>query len=108
MFMSEAIQEFGFDCKIRKLSPKTITNYQKQLKYLQRYLDSEFGVKEVEAIKSLHIKQFLSMKDDQGCKARYINGLLKMFKTFFNCNCSVDLESKEEGEPLCPLRGHLP
>ena len=84
MFMSEAIQEFGFDCKIRKLSPKTITNYQKQLKYLQRYLDSEFGVKEVEAIKSLHIKQFLSMKDDQGCKARYINDLLKVFKTFFN------------------------
>ena len=73
MFMSEAIQEFGFDCKIRKLSPKTITNYQKQLKYLQRYLDSEFGVKEVKAIKSLHIKQFLSMKDDQGCKARYSN-----------------------------------
>ena len=71
MFMSEAIQEFGFDCKIRKLSPKTIANYQKQMKYLQRYLDNEFGVKEVEGIKSVHIKQFLSMKDDQGCKARY-------------------------------------
>ena len=54
MFMSEAITEFGFDCKIRKLSPKTITNYQKQLKYLQRYLESEFGVKEVDAIKSIH------------------------------------------------------
>lgn len=84
MFMSEAIQEFGFDCKIRKLSPKTISNYQKQLKYLQRYMDSEFGVKEVEAIKSIHIKQFLAMKDDQGRKARYINDLLKVFKTFFN------------------------
>ncbi len=72
MFMSEAITEFGFDCKIRKLSPKTIPNYQKQLKYLQRYLDSEFGVKEVDAIKSIHIKQFLAMKDDQGRKARYI------------------------------------
>ena len=55
MFMSEAITEFGFDCKIRKLSPKTITYYQKQLKYLQRYLESEFGVKEVDAIKSIHI-----------------------------------------------------
>ena len=84
MFMSEAITEFGFDCKIRKLSPKTITNYQKQLKYLQRYLESEFGVKEVDAIKSIHIKQFLAMKDDQGRKARYINDLLKVFKTFFN------------------------
>ena len=70
--MDEAIQEFGFDCKIRKLSPKTISNYQKQLKYLQRYLDSEFKIRDVEKIKSLHIKQFLAMKDDQGCKARYI------------------------------------
>ena len=73
MFMSEAITEFGFDCKIRKLSSKTITNYQKQLKYLQRYLESEFGVKEVDAIKSIHIKQFLAMKDDQGRKARYVS-----------------------------------
>ena len=52
MTMAEAIQEFGFDCKIRKLSPKTIANYQKQVKYLQRYLGNELGVTEVEAIKS--------------------------------------------------------
>ena len=32
-----AIQEFRFDCKIRKLSPKTIDNYRKQLEYLHRY-----------------------------------------------------------------------
>ena len=61
MNMTEAIQEFGFDCKIRKLSPKTISNYQKQLKYLQRYLESEFGLSEVDAIKSIHIKHFLAL-----------------------------------------------
>ena len=33
MTMTDGIQEFGFDCKIRKLSQKTISNYQKQLKY---------------------------------------------------------------------------
>ena len=37
MEINAVIQEFGFDCKIRKLSPKTIENYQKQLTYLQRY-----------------------------------------------------------------------
>ena len=26
----------------------------------------------------------------------------------FLCNCSVNMEPKEEGEPLRPLRGHLP
>ena len=34
MTLDEAIQEFEFDCKIRHLSPKTIDNYKKQLRYL--------------------------------------------------------------------------
>ena len=33
MTLDEAIQEFEFDCKIRHLSPKTIDNYKKQLRY---------------------------------------------------------------------------
>ncbi len=32
MRFSEAIQVFGFDCRARKLSDKTISNYQKQLR----------------------------------------------------------------------------
>ena len=36
MRFSEAIQEFGFDCRARKLSDKTISNYQKQLRYWKR------------------------------------------------------------------------
>lgn len=32
MKMDDAIVEFGFDCKVRKLSDKTVANYQKQLR----------------------------------------------------------------------------
>ena len=39
MHFSDAITEYCFDCKVRKLSPKSISNYQKQLKYLQRYME---------------------------------------------------------------------
>ena len=85
MYFSIAIQEFGFDCKIRKLSPKTIHNYRKQLLYLQRYLTAEHDITDVEDVRSFHIKQFLDVMDDKGRKARYINDLLKVFKTFFNC-----------------------
>lgn len=84
MLFEDAITEFGFDCKVRKLSPKTISNYQKQIRYLHRYLMAEFKVNEVELVKGYHIKQFLSMMDDKGRKPRYINDLLKAFKTFFN------------------------
>ncbi len=84
MQWSEGIQEFGFDCKVRKLSPKTIDNYSKQLRYFQRYLQSEFDLVEIEQVKAYHIKQFLAWMDDKGRQPRYINDLLKVFKTFFN------------------------
>lgn len=82
MRFSDAITEFGFDCRVRKLSDKTISNYQKQLRYLQRYLEVEYHLCEVEAVRSLHLKQFLVSMDAKGRKPRYINDLLKVFKTF--------------------------
>ena len=84
MKMEDAIVEFGFDCKVRKLSDKTVANYQKQLRYVQKYLKEEFQITEVEEIKSYHIKQFLAMMDDKHRKPRYINDLLKVVKTFLN------------------------
>ena len=33
MIFQDAIVEFGFNCRARKLSVKTIGNYQKQLRY---------------------------------------------------------------------------
>ncbi len=84
MKMEDAIVEFGFDCKVRKLSDKTVANYQKQLRYVQKYLKEEFQITEVEEIKSYHIKQFLAMMDAKHRKPRYINDLLKVVKTFLN------------------------
>ena len=69
---------------MRKLSPKTIDNYSKQLRYFQRYLKSEFELTDVEEVKPYHIKQFLAWMDDKGRQPRYVNDLLKVFKTFFN------------------------
>lgn len=84
MRFKDAILEFGFDCRARKLSDKTISNYQKQLRYLERYLGAEYGITEVEDVRSLHLKEFLVSMDEKGRKPRYINDLLKVFKTFFN------------------------
>ena len=63
MTLDEAIQEFEFDCKIRHLSPKTIENYKKQLRYFERFLGSEFSIASIEDVKPSHIKRFLSMMD---------------------------------------------
>ena len=82
--LDKAAKEFEYDCKIRHLSPKTIDNYGKQLRYLQRFLEKEFSIFSIEDVKPSHIKRFLAMMDDAGRKPQYINDLLKVYKTFFN------------------------
>ena len=63
MYLKDAMTEYSFDCRIRKLSPKTIGNYMKQLRYFQTYLEEVHGITHVEEIKRTHIKHFLSMMD---------------------------------------------
>ena len=71
MQLDDAIVEFGFDCKVRKLSEKTAANYQKQLGYIEKYQKKEFQITKAEEIKPYHIKQFLAMMDDKRRKPRY-------------------------------------
>ena len=82
MTFHDASKEFELDCKVRHLSPKTIDNYTKQLRYLENHLSSEFSVLNIEDVKPAHIKSFMSKMDDAGRKPQYINDLLKVFKTF--------------------------
>ena len=83
MTFHDAIKEFELDCKVRHLSPKTIDNYTKQLRYLENHLSRVFSITNIEDVKPSHIKSFMAMMDDAGRKPQYINDLLKVFKTFF-------------------------
>lgn len=56
MRMEDAIVEFGFDCKVRKLSEKTVANEQKQVRHIEKYLKDEFEMDEVEDIRKWDLK----------------------------------------------------
>ena len=101
MMLDKAAKEFEYDCKIRHLSPKTIDNYGKQLRYLQRFLEKEFSISSIEDVKPSHIKRFLAMMDDAGRKPQYINDLLKVYKTFFNY---LETEGHIESSPAKRIR----
>ena len=94
MYFDDAILEFGFDCKARKLSPKTIDNYRKQLLYLKRYLYDEcrhtfahlqlkngldlYSLSRVMGHESVAITQryLEGIRDDQVIKAAQKSGVL--------------------------------
>ena len=83
MQLRDAIQDFMLECKVRRLVPRTIDNYGKHLRYLTDYLTAEYQVEKLEEVRSAHIKKFLLMKEEQGCKPHYINDLLKASRLSF-------------------------
>lgn len=84
MFLKDTITEYIYDCRIRKLSPRTVDNYTKQLGYFSKYLEDNYAVVHLESVKRTHVKAFLGMMDEKGRKPQYINDLLQVFRTFFN------------------------
>ena len=84
MLMEELAKEFILDCKVRNLAPRTVRNYEKQLSYFTRFLQEAQGVKELEELKPVHIKQFIVMLQGKKNKPSYINDLLKAVK----CLCA--------------------
>lgn len=83
MLLKDLAEEYKFSCQCRKLSDKTIINYQRQIQYLLDYLDKEYGITELEKVTPNKIRQFLLMMQKKGRKPQYLNDLLKAFKCFF-------------------------
>jgi integrase/recombinase XerD len=47
MLLKDLKAEFVFNCQCRRLSKKTISNYEKQIQYLLNFLDQEHSVIEL-------------------------------------------------------------
>ena len=99
MLMEELAKEFILDCRVRNLAPRTIRNYEKQLSYFVRFLNEGQGVKALEELKPIHIKQFIVMLQGRRNKPSYVNDLLKAVKCLcayaYNEGYSTELISKK-------------
>ena len=83
MLLTAVRDEFIFHCECRKLSPKTIKNYGKQIDYLLNFLETEKSVRHIEDVEQKQIKAFLLNMSKAGRKTNYVNDLLKVYKVFF-------------------------
>ena len=83
MLLNALVTEFGFDCRVRELSPRTIKNYEKQLSYFLNFLEQRHNVTALEDVTPAHIKEFISVYQLKGCKPSYVNDLLKAVKCLF-------------------------
>ncbi len=81
MLLKDLKAEYLFNCKCRKLSERTITNYEMILRLLLNFLEGK-GITTLEQLKPLYIKEFIRMNDEAGRKPNYLNDLLKVYKSF--------------------------
>ena len=82
MLLKDLTAEYIFNCKCRRLSPKTIRNYNLILHLFLDYLEQDLKVTTLEELTTYYIKSFIRKKDGEGKKPNYLNDLLKVCKNF--------------------------
>lgn len=79
----DIIKEFLFDCKIRKLSERTVKGYKNNNLAMFRFIESEYGITELEETNHIVIRKYIEYLTQKNLSEVYINGLIKCFKAYF-------------------------
>ena len=82
MKMQSAVDEYLVEIEVRKYTPKTIRSYRNNLNLFLRFCEQETHIQEVEDINLAVVRQFSAFMSRKGRKGSYINGLLKVSKSF--------------------------
>ena len=82
MKMQSAVEEYLVEIEVRKYTPKTIRSYRNNLNLFLRFCEQEAHIQEVEEINLAVVRQFSAFMSQRGRKGSYINGLLKVSKSF--------------------------
>ncbi len=82
MKISTAAKEYLVEIEVRKYTPKTIRSYRNNLNLFLRFCEEQENVQEIEDVTLAVIRQFTLYLVANGKKSSYINGLLKVAKSF--------------------------
>lgn len=83
LLLESILQEYIYDCRLRKLSERTIKSIRNNHLKLFRYLSEEFGIADPEAVRRVHIQSYITYLNGLGRKETYVNTLIKSFRGFF-------------------------
>ena len=83
MCLKELRDEFLYDCECRHLAKGSLRNYRASTRFLLEFLERK-QITELEDVRPRHLRDLLKEKQDAGNTPRYINDLLKVWRTWFN------------------------
>lgn len=70
MLLEESLEEFLFECEVRKCTWKTIRGYRNGLNFLVNYLKQEHQLTNLEDIQTRHLKAFFMYQSRRGRKEK--------------------------------------
>ncbi|WP_034563455.1 tyrosine-type recombinase/integrase [Carnobacterium gallinarum] len=82
--LSELIEEFILNCRLKNYTSSTISTYSINLHLVENYLKLECGISEIESIEKKNLKEFICYQMEKGYKSSYINVILKIIRSFYN------------------------
>lgn len=83
MLLNDILEEFLVELEIQNYSPRTIKTYRNNNLLLFTFIKNEYGIVEIEKVKSVHIKQYIKFLQKNKRKTSYINGIIKNFRAYF-------------------------
>lgn len=83
MCLKELRDEFLYDCECRHLAKGSLRNYRASTRFLLEFLERK-QITELEDVRPRHLRDLMKEKQDAGNTPRYINDLLKVWRTWFN------------------------
>jgi len=103
MKLEEALEEYLIELKVKKLSPQTQDSYKGKL---TAFVNS-IGVKNLEDVKPIHIKEYILKRQEANVKANSINTELRIISGMFN----YFIDEYEDEEIIdsnpCMLKGKM-
>lgn len=83
MLNEDVLKEFIFDCRMRKLSERTIKGYNNNNLAMFKFIHNEYGIIELEETNHIAIRGYIEYLTKKKLSEVYINNLIKCFNSFF-------------------------
>ena len=83
MLAKDTLEEFKLECELRRLTPRTIKGYYNSTLLFLTWLERQQEIKELEAIRPQHIKQYIQYLIRKQLTPNYINSILRCIRAYF-------------------------
>ena len=83
LLSTDILEEFKLECELRRLTPRTIKGYYNSTLLFLTWLERQQEIKELEAIRPQHIKQYIQYLIRKQLTPSYINSILRCIRAYF-------------------------